>query len=43
MCDQGPNNRFAFIKFKLTKEKPWFIINNKKVFALFDAPHLFKI
>lgn len=42
VCDQGPNNRSAFTKLQLTKEKPWFVINNTKVFAIFDVPHLFK-
>jgi len=40
-CDQGTNNR-SFTKIKLTIERPWFIINNIKVFTLFDAPNLFK-
>lgn len=42
VCDQGPNNRSAFSKLNLTKEKPWFIVNNIKIFAIYDVPHLFK-
>uniref|UniRef100_A0A2S2Q3S0 Transposable element P transposase n=1 Tax=Sipha flava TaxID=143950 RepID=A0A2S2Q3S0_9HEMI len=41
VCDQGPNNRSAFNKLNLTKEKPWFIVNNIKIFAIYDVYHIF--
>lgn len=42
VCDQGSNNRKCFSEFGVTKEKPYIIRNNKKIFFLYDFPHLVK-
>lgn len=42
VSDQGPN----FYKFSkelgISEAKPYFIVNNKRIFYLFDVPHLLK-
>lgn len=42
VCDQGANNVAAYKDLKITKDEPYFMIDNRKVFAVFDVPHLFK-
>lgn len=42
VCDQGSNNRGAFTLLGVTKHRPFFEINNKKIFCIYDVPHLFK-
>lgn len=42
ICDQGANNVAAYKDLKIIKEEPYFLVENRKVFALFDVPHLFK-
>jgi hypothetical protein len=43
ICDQGSNNRnFMETLEGVTAEKPYFIHNNQKVFAMYDPPHLLK-
>ena len=42
VCDQGSNNRSAMKQLGVNVEKPWFSVNGKKMYALYDAPHLLK-
>lgn len=42
VCDQGSNNRGALKLLGVTTEYPYFTSKNKKIYAIFDAPHLFK-
>jgi len=42
VCDQGASNVAAYRDLKITKEEPYFLVENRKVFAVFDVPHLFK-
>lgn len=42
VCDQGTNNVAAFKDLGMTKNKPYFLVGDKKVHSIFDAPHLFK-
>jgi DNA transposase THAP9 len=43
VCDQGTNNVSALIKdLNMTKDKPFIEINGRKVFSIFDVPHLYK-
>ncbi|KAF2896422.1 hypothetical protein ILUMI_09753, partial [Ignelater luminosus] len=42
ICDQGSNNRAVFRELGVTTEFPFFYVNDKKIFALFDTPHLIK-
>ena len=41
-CDQGSNNRSAYKILGATTERPYFMLGNKKIFLLYDVPHLFK-
>ena len=44
ICDQGSNNRsFIEQREKVTKEKPFFKIDNERVYVMYDPPHLLKI
>lgn len=40
--DQGPNNRRCFRLLGATKTCPFFTWNSKKIYCLFDVPHLIK-
>lgn len=43
ICDQGSNNRnFIETHEKVTIERPYFIHNGRKVFVVYDPPHLLK-
>ena len=43
ICDQGPNNRCFLQKLEnVSTERPYIVTNNKKVFVLYDPPHLLK-
>lgn len=42
VCDQGSNNRKCFSEFGITKDKPYIFQNNRKIFFLYDFPHLVK-
>lgn len=43
ICDQGTNNRnFLDTLEKVSIEKPYFMHNDKKVFVIYDPPHLIK-
>lgn len=42
VCDQGSNNRSVYSMFGVSHEKPYIIFNEKKIFALYDPPHLIK-
>ncbi|GBO27697.1 Transposable element P transposase, partial [Araneus ventricosus] len=42
VCDQGPNNQGLFRELKVTKDAPFFFHNSKKIFAMYDPPHLLK-
>lgn len=41
-CDQGATNVAAYKSLGIVPDKPFFYVNNKKIFAQFDAPHLIK-
>lgn len=42
ICDQGSNNQSALKSLNVTENKPYFFINDKKIHAIFDVPHLLK-
>lgn len=42
ICDQGTNNQSAFKSLNVSEEKPYFYVDEHKVFAIFDTPHLLK-
>jgi hypothetical protein len=42
VCDQGSNNRGAFALLGTNKERPYFFVNNSKIYTLYDVPHLTK-
>ena len=42
MSDQGSNFYSLANHLKVTPEEPWFIHNGRKIFLMFDAPHLIK-
>lgn len=42
ICDQGTNNQSALKSLNVTEENPCFYVDENKVFALFDTPHLLK-
>ena len=43
VCDQGSNNHsFLHMLEKVSTEKPYTVQNNKKVFVIYDPPHLLK-
>lgn len=41
-CDQGTNNCAALKNLGVTTGNPFFYIDEKKIFSIFDVPHLFK-
>lgn len=41
-CDQDSKNRSCYRLLGSTRDQPYFILNEKKVYTLFDIPHLFK-
>ena len=42
ICDQSANNRSCINSLGVTVDKPWFLVNNRKVFSFYDPPHLLK-
>lgn len=42
ICDQGTNNVSALGLLKVTKDKPFFEVDGKRIYSIFDTPHLFK-
>ena len=42
ICDQGSNNRSAINSLGVTVERPFFVVNEQKVFVCYDPPHLLK-
>lgn len=42
VCDQGTNNRAAYKDLGMNSEKPYFFIDDKKIFGIYDIPHIFK-
>uniref|UniRef100_A0A1E1WCZ7 THAP-type domain-containing protein n=1 Tax=Pectinophora gossypiella TaxID=13191 RepID=A0A1E1WCZ7_PECGO len=43
VSDQGSNfDKYAKRIKKVTAEKPYFLLNNKKIYYIFDVPHLIK-
>lgn len=43
VCDQDCSNNWSALKLlNVTENKPFFFINNKKVYAIFDVPRLVK-
>lgn len=42
VSDQGLNNRSCFNKLNIIPESPYFMFENKKIYAFYDAPHLIK-
>lgn len=42
VCDQGSNNRSAFMSLGVTEDKPFFDVDQHRVWCLYDPPHLIK-
>jgi len=43
VCDQSTNNQAAYKDLGMSKENPFFYIDNKiKIYGIYDAPHLIK-
>ena len=42
MSDQGSNFYSLAKRLKVTPEEPWFIHNGRRIFLMFDPPHLIK-
>ena len=43
ICDMGSSNQRLFSsELGITEDKPYFFVNEKKIFAMFDPPHLLK-
>ena len=43
ICDKGPKNRCFLQKLEnVSTEGPYIVTNNKKVFVMYDPPHLLK-
>lgn len=42
VCDQGSNNRSALKLLGTNSTQPYFYFNSKKIFVIYDVPHLFK-
>ena len=42
VCDQSTTNASLYKLLGTGKEQPFFFYDNKKIFALFDVPHIFK-
>ena len=42
IMDQGSNNISALRQMGITKEKPFFTVNESKIYILYDPPHLLK-
>ena len=43
ICDQGSNNRYFLQKLeRVTIERPYLSVNEKKIFVIYDPPHLLK-
>lgn len=42
VCDQGTSNQSALKNLGVSCEKPYFYLNEHKIFAIYDTPHLMK-
>lgn len=42
ICDQGTQNRRMYTLLGGTEDKPWTTLCNKKIFLIYDMPHLVK-
>lgn len=42
ICDQAPQNQKLFKLLQITKEKPYFSLNDKTIYGLYDSLHLVK-
>jgi len=42
VCDQGTNNQSTLKSLNVSEDKPYFFINDHKIFSLLDVPHLLK-
>lgn len=42
VMDQGSNNTSAFRQLGVTREKPFFNVENNKIYSMYDIPHLTK-
>lgn len=42
VCDQASTNQNVFKRLGVTSKYPFFFCNNRKLFALYDVPHLIK-
>lgn len=42
VCDQASTNQNVFKRLGVTSKHPFFFCNNRKLFALYDVPHLIK-
>jgi len=40
VCDKGTNNQSALKLLNVSEDKPYFFIDENKIFAIFDVPHL---
>jgi hypothetical protein len=41
-CDQGTNNQSALRALNVTENNSYFFINDKKIYTIFEVPHLLK-
>lgn len=42
VCDQGTNNQSALKSLGINENKPFFFVDEHKIFSIFDVLHLFK-
>lgn len=42
ICDQVTNNQSALKSLNVTEKKPYFYVDENKIFAIYDTPHLLK-
>lgn len=42
VCDQGSNNRSAYLALGVTVDEPFIYVGSNKIVALYDIPYLFK-
>ena len=42
VCDQGSNNQSMYKKLGISPQEPYFYVNEEKIFAMYDPPHLIK-
>lgn len=42
VCDQGTNNQSAMKQLNVNEDKPYFYVDENKIFSIYDVPHLMK-